>query len=257
MLLICLLIGCFMTSYYSVNKIYNLNEKQKAHIVEFIWSVILVCGSIQSLYDIYNDNSILDKGYNQLSNILLKIYLSGTITDFYLCYKEYNTYFTKITITHHIVWITLSFIALYNKLSIYGIYVYLIEVPCILKCIFKLSPRVKNTLLFARTWVVFRIFYFFNLILFLRSQFYIKSKFMYKTIPLWYCALTMHIVWGYKLIKKCELENNKKSNNKIIKTIINKTLSYKKWLLYISNTYYITQCIIINTFILLYIYKLQ
>jgi hypothetical protein len=252
MLLICLLIGFFMSSYYSVNKIYNLNEKQKAHIVEFIWSVILVCGSIQSFYDIYKDNNLIDKGHSQLSDILLKIYLSGTITDFYLCYKEYNTYFTKITITHHMVWITLSFIALYNKLSIYGIYVYLIEVPCIPKCIFKFSPRLKNTLLFARTWVVFRIFYFFNLILFLRSQFYIKSNFMYNTISLWWCALGMHIFWGYKLIKKNEFEINKKSNDKIIKT-----LNYKKWLMYISNTYYITHCIIINSFILLYIYKLQ
>tara|TARA_B100001093_G_scaffold208682_1_gene200478 strand:+ start:1268 stop:2602 length:1335 start_codon:yes stop_codon:yes gene_type:complete len=231
-----------MTSYYSVNKIYNLNIKQKPFIIEFIWSVILVYGSIQSLYDIYNDNSLLDKGYNQLSDILLKIYLSGTITDFYLCYKEYNTYFTKITITHHIFWIILSFIVLYNNLSIYGAYVYLIEIPCIPKCVFKFSPRLKNTLLFARTWIVFRIFYFFNLILFLQSQFYIKSKFMYNTITLWWFALGMHIYWGYKLIKKSELENNLFKNRDDY-TNLEKRPIYRGFIQHVLIKYYIIHCI--------------
>ena len=55
-----------MTSYYSVNKIYNFNEKQKAHIVELIWSIVLVIGSTKSFFDIYYDNSILDTGHTFL-----------------------------------------------------------------------------------------------------------------------------------------------------------------------------------------------
>ena len=83
--------------------------------------------------DVYFDNSLLEKGHTVLSDRLLELYIAGTIVDFYLCYKEYPSYFTKITITHHILWLSVGFTVLYNNASIYGAYVYFIEVPSVVK----------------------------------------------------------------------------------------------------------------------------
>ncbi len=235
-----LFFGCYNLINYSV----KLNEKQKAHIVELMWSVVLVVGSLKTFIDVYQDNNLLDKGYTNLSDNLLKFYMAGTITDFILCYKDYNTYFTKITIFHHIVWVGISSLALYTNSSIYGTFVYLIEVPCIPKCIFKIFPRTKNTIIFARTWIIFRIFYFFNVVLFFQERFKTHNVQMYKTTPLWWLALTMHIWWGYKLIKKCELESRIWFMEIRRPYLLNKEVrpKYRGFIQHILMKYYIIQC---------------
>ena len=234
----------FFGCYSLINCSVKLNEKQKAHIVELMWSVVLVVGSLKTFIDVYQDNTLLDIGYTNLSDNLLKFYMAGTITDFILCYKDYYTYFTKITVFHHIIWVGISSLALYTNSSIYGTFVYLIEVPCIPKCIFKIFPRTKNTIIFARTWIIFRIFYFFNVVLFFQERFKIHNVQMYKTTPLWWLALTMHIWWGYKLIKKCELESRIWFMEIRKPYLLNKEVrpKYRGFIQHILMKYYIIQC---------------
>lgn len=234
----------FYSFYRLVNYSMKLNEKQKAHIVELLWSVVLVTGSLKTFFDIYKDNSLLDVGHTNLSDNLLKFYMAGTITDFILCYKDYYTYFTKITVFHHIVWVGISCLSLYTNSSIYGAFVYLIEVPCIPKCIFKIFPTTKNTIIFARTWIIFRIFYFFNVVMFFQERFKTNNMQMYKTTPLWWLALAMHVWWGYKLIKKCESESRIWSMEIRRPYLLNKEFrpKYRGFIQHILMKYYIIHC---------------
>ena len=80
-----LFFGCYNLINYSV----KLNEKQKAHIVELMWSVVLVVGSLKTFIDVYQDNTLLDIGYTNLSDNLLKFYMAGTITDFIFVFRFY------------------------------------------------------------------------------------------------------------------------------------------------------------------------
>ena len=206
MLLIGLFTIAFLCYYKVVDNTFCFNEKQKAHIVEYLWSIILPICSLKVLTDIYIDNSLLEKGYTSLSDRLLEIFLSGTLVDFILCYKEYPSYFTKITVIHHILWLSFGLTALYNNASIYGSFVYFIEVPCIVKCWNKFFPNLKNVLLFAQTWIVFRIFYFATVIPFLMKQFENHFPILNNFKIVWITALLMHIWWGVKLIRKNEKE---------------------------------------------------
>jgi len=196
----------YLLLYNLTDKTLYLNEKQKAHVVEFIWSCLLPLFSLKVLKDIYYDNSLLEKGHTGLSDLLLEFYLAGTIVDFYLCYKDYYSYFTKITITHHILWISFGLTALYNNASIYASFVYFIEIPCIVKCFNKFFPTLKNTLLFAKTWIIFRIFYFIPITFFLVKQFKINFPILNNFNIVWWSASLMHIWWGIKLIIKNEKE---------------------------------------------------
>ena len=65
----------FFGCYSLINSSVKLNEKQKAHIVELMWSVVLVVGSLKTFIDVYQDNTLLDKGYTNLSDNLLKFYM--------------------------------------------------------------------------------------------------------------------------------------------------------------------------------------
>lgn len=208
MLLIGVFIITFLLYYKVVDNTFYFDEKQKAHVVEYLWSVILPICSLKVLMDIYIDNSLLEKGHTVLSDRLLELYIAGTMVDFYLCYKEYPSYFTKITIIHHILWLSIGFTTLYNNASIYGAYVYFIEVPCIIKCWNKFFTNFKNILLFAQTWVIFRIFYFGNLIPFLSEEFEKNFPILNNFKFVWWGALIMHIWWGGKLILKNEKETN-------------------------------------------------
>ena len=88
----------------------------------------------------------------------------------------------------------------------------------------------------------FSNFLFFSLLFFLKSKFYIKSKFLYNTLPLWYAAFIMHVVWGYKLIKKCELENNLFKNRKDYKHLEKRPI-YRGFIQHVFIKYYIIHCI--------------
>jgi len=247
MLLISFFIFLFLTTYKVINKCVILNEKQKAHVIEFIWSIVLVSGSLKTFCDIYKNNELLDIGYTNTTDVLLKLYMAGTITDFYLCYNEYHTYFTKVTISHHIIWIGISCLTLYTNASIYAAFVYLIEIPCIPKCIFKLYPKLKNTLVFAKTWIVFRIFYFINIVIFFQKRFKEHNPLMYKLVPLWWAAWIMHLWWGVKLVKKCESEERIWSIEDRKTYLINKENRpyFRGFIQHILMKYYIIHCFII------------
>ena len=63
MLLIGLFTIAFLCYYKVVDNTFCFNEKQKAHIVEYLWSIILPICSLKVLTDIYIDNSLLERLY--------------------------------------------------------------------------------------------------------------------------------------------------------------------------------------------------
>ena len=59
MLLIGLFVIVFLSYYKVVDNTFYFNEKQKAHVVEYLWSIILPICSLKVLMDIYFDNSLI------------------------------------------------------------------------------------------------------------------------------------------------------------------------------------------------------
>ena len=69
---------------------------------------------------------------------------------------------------------------------------------------------------------------------------------MYKLIPLWWVAFFMHVWWGYKLIKKCELESRAWFMEIRRPYLLNKEFrpKYRGFIQHILMKYYIIHCII-------------
>jgi len=132
----------YILYYQTVNHFFgkSLKLKQKAYIISIKSSFLLSCIGIY--FNFFSTHSKFDV---ILSKLTINHFTAYLIMDLYYGYNDYRPHTNFLqTYIHHTAYIIVNQLALYNDLSMYYIYYFILEVPTFILGVGSFSPSLRH-----------------------------------------------------------------------------------------------------------------
>ena len=182
----------YILYYQTVNHFFgkSLKLKQKAYIISIKSSFLLSCIGIY--FNFFSTHSKFDV---ILSKLTINHFTAYLIMDLYYGNNDYRPHTNFLqTYIHHTAYIIVNQLALYNDLSMYYIYYFILEVPTFILGVGSFSPSLRHDTLFGYSFLFTRILYHLYLTF---CYFNITTVFYLSNL-----AFGLHVYWFNNWVKK-------------------------------------------------------
>lgn len=202
----CLIVNQYY-QYFITN--YNLDEKKRAHLIEFLQSSCMTLSASHLAIKYFNGTLDIHDGYyaNTLGVACL-------IVDFYYMYSDYKSFFKPVGIFHHVFYILVCLYSIYNFHTHITMLFCFVEAPRVYFILCKFHPQIRNDLFYIITFFLFRIithviylYLMYDYYMIINDEYYLRC--IYRGL---FLTFFLHVYWTYTSIRSYNKRNNSIKN---------------------------------------------